>query len=224
MAKVARIDETNRKQLQDMNAATLARVRADDSVQVLCDDGLQLFGIPEFFSAEECERLMGMIDMCARPSPVFEVDYGRQARTSFSGDLNHNDPFVRSLHRRMDDLLGVDEQFGETLQGQRYEVGQEFKPHHDWFDTSQEYWKGDVASGGQRAWTLMVYLNEVEEGGNTDFPKVDISVPPQPGTLIMWSNVLANGKPNMDTLHAGTPVVKGGKYVVTRWYRGRRWY
>lgn len=207
-----------------MNDATLERLRRDDSVQVLCDDRLQLFGIPEFFSPDECERLMRLIDAVARPSPVFSVDYGRAARTSFSGDMDGNDPFIRSLHRRMDDLLGVEENFGETLQGQRYQVGQEFRPHHDWFDTTQEYWTPEVAQGGQRAWTLMAYLNNVEEGGNTDFPRADVSIPPQAGTLIMWSNALANGKPNPDTLHAGTPVRKGVKYVVTRWYRGRKWY
>jgi len=224
MAKTGRTDKNNRRQIAAMNEAVLARLRADDSVQILHDDGLQLFGIAEFFSPEECERLMGMIDETARPSPVFDVDYGKAARTSYSGDLDPTDPFVRMLHRRMDDLIGVEETWGETMQGQRYAVGQEFRAHHDWFDTSAPYWKGDVSFGGQRAWTLMVYLNDVEAGGATDFPKAQIAVPPQQGTLIAWSNANADGKVNMDTLHAGTPVVAGVKYVVTRWYRARAWY
>lgn len=225
MANTSKIDEENRKQLMVMNAATLERLRADDTVQPLVDDDkLQLFGIPEFFSAEECSKLITMIDAVARPSPVFYATEGREARTSYSGDLDAHNPFVRSLHRRMDDLLGVEEEFGETMQGQRYQVGQQFRAHHDWFDTTQSYWTPEVAAGGQRAWTLMVYLNDVEEGGNTDFPKANISVPPQAGTLIMWSNANADGRPNMNTLHAGTPVKKGTKYIITRWYRGRRWY
>jgi len=207
-----------------MNRAVLERLKADDAVQVLHDDGLQLFGVPDFFSPEECERLMAMIDRTARPSPVFDVDYGKGARTSYSGDLDAADPFVQMLHRRMDDLIGVEENWGETMQGQRYAVGQEFKAHHDWFDTSQPYWKGDVALGGQRAWTLMVYLNDVPAGGATEFPKAQIAVPPQQGTLVAWSNAKDDGRVNMDTLHAGTPVTEGVKYVVTRWYRARPWF
>ncbi|AKM11731.1 2OG-Fe(II) oxygenase [Croceicoccus naphthovorans] len=224
MAKTGRTDKQNQLEIAAMNTAVLNRLHADDTVQVLCDDGLQLFGVPEFFSPEECQRLMERIDSVARPSPTFDVDYGKGARTSYSGDLDAADPFVRMLHRRMDDLIGVEENWGETMQGQRYAVGQQFKAHHDWFDTSQKYWTGEVAMGGQRAWTLMVYLNDVEAGGATEFPKAQIAVPPQQGTLIAWSNANADGKVNMDTLHAGTPVVAGTKYVVTRWYRARPWY
>lgn len=224
MAKTGRTDNRNRQELAAMYRAVLDRLNADDAAQVLCDDGIKLFGIPDYFSPDECERLMRMIDDTARPSPVFDVDYGKGARTSFSGDLDAADPFVRMLHRRMDDLLGVEENWGETMQGQRYAVGQEFKPHHDWFDTGAPYWKGDVALGGQRAWTLMVYLNDVEAGGATEFPKVQIAIPPQQGTLIAWSNAKEDGRVNMDTLHAGTPVIDGVKYVVTRWYRARPWY
>lgn len=223
MAKTGKTDSANRREIAAMNDAVLARLRADDAVQVLCDDDLQLFGVAEFFSDEECDRLMALIDAVARPSPVFDIDYGKQARTSYSGDLDPHDPFVRGLHRRMDDLIGADPRFGETMQGQRYAVGQQFKAHHDWFDTSAPYWTGDVSKGGQRAWTLMAYLNDVEAGGATEFPKAQIAVPPQRGTLIAWSNANADGRANMATLHAGTPVVAGTKYVVTRWYRARSW-
>ena len=225
MAKTGRTDDENRKQIAAMNRAVLARLRADENAQALVDDTLQLFGIAEFFSDEECDRLIAMIDSVARPSPVMDIDYGKKARTSYSGDLDPGDPFIRMLQRRMDDLLGVeDESWGETIQGQRYAVGQEFKAHHDWFDTRQSYWTGQLSKGGQRAWTLMVVLNDVEEGGATDFPKARIAVPPQKGTLLAWSNANADGRANMDTLHAGTPVVKGTKYVITRWYRARPWY
>ena len=207
-----------------MSREVIARLEADETVQDLSEGRLQLYGVSEFFSPDECARLMAMIDAVARPSPVFNIDYGRAARTSYSGDLDPKDPFVRMLHRRIDDLLGVGPGLGETMQGQRYAVGQEFKPHHDWFDTSEEYWTPDVAAGGQRAWTTMVYLNNVLEGGATEFPRANIAVPPQAGTLIAWNNALPDGKPNPETLHAGTPVRQGTKYVVTRWYRGRKWH
>ncbi|MDT0574722.1 2OG-Fe(II) oxygenase [Croceicoccus sp. F390] len=224
MARLSRIDMENQQEIAAMNRHVLTRLRGDASVQQLVNEELQLFGIAEFFSIEECDRLRTFIDKVARPSPVFNVDFGRAARTSYSGDMNTDDPFIRMLHRRMDDLLGVDGSFGETLQGQRYEPGQEFKAHHDWFDVNEDYWQGEVAAGGQRAWTLMVYLNEVEDGGATHFPRANISIPPQTGTLVAWNNALDDGSPNAATLHAGTPVNAGVKYVVTRWYRSRKWY
>lgn len=224
MADTAAIDRKNQGDIAELNRRVRERLHADPSVQVLCRERLELFGVPLFFGDGECERLMAMIDEVARPSPTFDEGYGRTHRTSFSGDMDPNDPFVKMLHRRMDDLLGVDDSFGETMQGQRYQPGQEFKAHHDWFDTTQPYWTPEVARGGQRSWTLMVYLNAVEAGGNTDFTRVDLSIPPQRGTLIAWNNALEDGSPNPDTLHAGTPVERGVKYVITRWYRGRKWY
>ena len=47
--------------------------------------------------------------------------------------------------------------------------------------------------------------------------------PPRAGTVLMWNNMDATGAPNRDTLHAALPVTKGVKYIVTRWYRERRW-
>jgi len=133
MADTARIDEENRREIAAMNRGVIDRLERDGAVQRLCDARVELFGVADFFSDAECERLMGLIDAVARPSPVFDVDQGRAARTSFSGDMNPQDPFIRMLHRRLDDLIGAESEWGETMQGQRYGVGQEFKAHHDWF-------------------------------------------------------------------------------------------
>ena len=68
----------------------------------------------------------------------------------------------------------------------------------------------------------MAFLNEVEEGGTTHFTNLSIGVTPKPGALLMWNNALPDGTPNENTLHAGTPVTKGEKYIITKWYRTRR--
>ena len=70
----------------------------------------------------------------------------------------------------------------------------------------------------------MAYLNPVEEGGATAFPLLGISFEPRPGTLLIWNNADPEGVPNPQTIHAGMPVVKGTKYIITKWYRSRRWY
>jgi len=110
-----------------------------------------------------------------------------------------------------------------SIQGQRYLPGQEFKPHNDWFYTTEKYWELERQRGGQRCWTAMAYLNQVEEGGATHFTHVGIEIEPKPGVLLVWNNASPDGTPNVDTMHAGCPVVKGSKYVITKWFRTRQW-
>ena len=197
-----------------------ARLAADPAVQKVPVEQVELYALSDFITPAECAQLIEMIDRVAQPSRTFDQGYGR---TSYSGDVERSAPFVRMIERRIDDLLGIPHLFGETIQGQRYLPGQEFQAHHDWFHTKAAYWKDEKRRGGQRSWTAMAYLGEVEEGGTTDFPSIGVSIPPQPGALIVWNNARADGSLNDDTLHAGTPVVRGAKYVITKWYRTRNW-
>ena len=200
-----------------------ARLAADPSVHRVPVDKAELFAVSDFLTPLECTQMMAMIDRTAQPSKTFDHGYGVGYRTSYSGDVDRSAPFVRMIERRIDDLLGLPNAFGETIQGQRYAAGQEFKPHNDWFYTRAAYWKDERRRGGQRSWTAMAYLNEVEEGGTTDFIRLGASIPPQPGALIVWNNARPDGSMNDDTMHAGTPVVRGTKYVITKWYRTREW-
>lgn len=184
---------------------------------------VELFAVGDFLNETECARLCAMIDQVARPSTLHETDYSAGFRTSYSGDLDPYDSFVASISKRIDDLLGVASDIGEAIQGQRYFPGQQFKPHNDWFYTSESYWPEEEARGGQRSWTAMAYLNAVEAGGATAFTTLGIEIDPQPGALLIWNNALADGRPNEATLHAGTPVERGAKYVITKWYRTRTW-
>lgn len=187
-------------------------------------DRAEIFALGGVFTSGECTRMITMIDAVARPSALFEVKGAPRAfRTSFSGDFDPADPFVLAMSRRIDDLLGIEAPLGETMQGQRYAPGQEFKPHNDWFHTDQPYWPAERERGGQRSWTAMAFLNEVAKGGHTDFTQIGVSVEPKPGVLLVWNNALPDGTPNPDTLHAGTPVQEGVKYVLTKWYRTRPW-
>ena len=122
----------------------------------------------------------------------------------------------------MDQLLGIDAANGELIQGQRYLPGQQFKPHFDWFAPNTPAWEKAWPLGGQRSFTVMAYLNTVQEGGETDFPLLDLAVAPRAGTLLAWNNMDESGEPNRSMLHAGNPVGRGTKYVITRWYRCRR--
>lgn len=199
------------------------RLAADPGVYKIDTDMAELFAVGGFLSAAECERLCLMVDHTARPSSLHELGYESGFRTSYSGDLDPHDSFVKGISRRIDDLLGLPSAIGEAIQGQRYLPGQQFKPHNDWFYTSERYWQDERKRGGQRSWTTMAFLNDVEEGGETHFTHIGIKIEPKPGVLLIWNNALPDGRPNEDTMHAGTPVVKGAKYIITKWYRTRQW-
>lgn len=200
-----------------------ATLKANPTVWQAPTDGAEIYAVGHFITPEECATLIAMIDAAARPSTLLDMSYGDGFRTSFSGDVDPHDPFIKRIDGRINDLLGIDPRFGETIQGQRYLPGQEFKPHHDWFHPGTVYWDSECQRGGQRAYTAMAYLNTVEEGGSTDFTELGLSIEPTPGVLLMWNNANPDGIPNRKTLHAGRPVVRGAKYVITKWYRAKPW-
>ncbi|MFM7349558.1 MAG: 2OG-Fe(II) oxygenase [Erythrobacter sp.] len=215
--------EPDQAALAALGDAVRTRLGADPRVYRSDIEGMELFAIGGFLSPDECARLCTMIDAVAQPSALHEVDYASGFRTSYSGDLDPYDPFVAGISARIDAVLGVPAEIGEHLQGQRYHQGQEFKPHNDWFYTTESYWPQEAARGGQRSWTAMIYLNAVDAGGATFFVRGNLAIAPTPGVLLLWNNALPDGRPNEGTLHAGLPVERGIKYIVTKWYRTRRW-
>ena len=220
---MTKVQSADRKALKTLGEHVRCRLAQDPAVYTLPVEGAEIFAVGEFATSDECDRLMQMIDEVARPSDISVGSYKDAFRTSYSGDFDSGDPFVRRISRRFDDLLGIDPAWGETIQGQRYLPGQEFKPHCDWFDTRADYWHEEAAGGGQRSWTAMLFLNAVKEGGATEFTELGVSVEPTPGTVLIWNNADREGDVNWATMHAGTPVRQGVKYVITKWYRTRSW-
>jgi prolyl 4-hydroxylase len=142
-------------------------------------------------------------------------------RTSETCDLDSGLELVASVNRRISELLGLDDRLGEPLQGQRYAPGQEFKAHTDTFEPGRADYFLHCADSGNRSWTAMTYLNDVEEGGATRFKTLGKTIQPEAGKLLAWNNLLPDGQPNPATLHQGMKVRRGTKYILTRWYRER---
>ncbi|WP_121116899.1 prolyl hydroxylase family protein [Croceibacterium ferulae] len=213
----------DKAQLRRIGRTLRERLGANTAAYRIPADKAELWAIGDFLSAGECTQLMTMIDETARPSGAYDMPYESGYRTSYSGDVDTDAPFVKRIQRRIDDLLGLEPETGETVQGQRYQVGQQFQHHTDWFPSNTPYWEMERARGGQRAVTAMAFLNQVEGGGTTDFPRLDLSITPAPGALLVWNNAGVDGTPNPWTIHAGRPVTAGVKYIITRWYRVRRW-
>lgn len=209
--------------LAAIGVAVSARLAAAPGVQKVDVPQLDLYVRQDFLSAADCTFLIGLIEASAQPSILFSDGRDNDFRTSSSGNLDRWDPGVEAIDTRICTLLGIDPLHGETLQGQRYEPGQQFKTHHDFFHVSQPYWPEQERHGGQRSWTAMIYLNEPDGGGETAFPGAAINVVPRRGMLLAWNNMGADGAPNPFTLHAGLPVTAGVKHIVTKWFRERPW-
>jgi prolyl 4-hydroxylase len=162
-----------------------------------------------------------MIDAGSQPSPLFDKENHPDARTSYTCHMDPHDAFIRQIDDRIAGLLQMDRSWGESLQGHRYEEGQEFKDHSDFFYIDQPYWPETEKHGGQRTWTAMIYLNEPSGGGGTHFKYLNLTIAPALGRILIWNNMAMDGSPNPWTMHAGLPVTGGRKYIVTRWFRER---
>ena len=138
MSKAAvKIDHPDMDTLARIGAKVRARLEADEAVFQFPTEAAELYAVANFFTPAECARLRGLIDATAEPSKLFDNPYESGFRTSYSGNLSRLDPFVLMIERRIDDLLGIPSENAETVQGQRYQPGQEFKPHQDYFHTRQ---------------------------------------------------------------------------------------
>lgn len=182
---------------------------------------LTLYQKRGFLDTATCAALIERIDARRRPSTVADSNGDPLYRTSETCDLDGADPLVASVSAALDALAGQPASHGEALQGQRYAVGQEFRFHTDYFEPNGPDFARYCSVGGQRTWTLMVYLNAPAEGGATRFRAIGKTIQPEPGKLLAWCNLDSHGRPNYATLHAGMKVYAGTKYIITRWYRER---
>jgi len=180
--------------------------------------------ISSFISHEECDEIIKLIDANHTRSSVVVGGTDRSDvtdhRTSSTSNLDTNNVIIQSVHKKISDLLGLPIHKGESLQGQLYKVGEYFKPHNDYF--SGPAYDMHCLASGNRTHTLMIYLNDDFEGGETNFPKKKISVKAEKGKALWWEN-MKDGEVLADTLHEGTPLISGNKYIVTSWWRENGW-
>lgn len=185
------------------------------------DMGLVLFTIPNFLTDTECKHLCEYIEKNNTRSTVAGTGDKNstydQGRTSSTSTLTDSDPVAQAVNNKMYTELGIDVLHSEPTQGQIYQEGQHFNHHNDYFDG--DAFVNHCLSSGQRTWTFMIYLNDVEEGGDTEFRNLDVKIKPVKGTAVVWKNSDGQGTENPSSHHCGTHVTKGKKIVITKWFR-----
>ena len=181
---------------------------------------IEMYLLPNFLTKDECERITKIIKSKLRPSTIASNtdEPDEKFRTSRTCDLGTiGDVFIEDIDQRICKMLGINASYSEIIQGQYYEHNQEFKSHTDYFegDSYEEFAKKE----GQRTFTFMVYLNDVEEGGETEFVKIGKKISPEQGMAVIWNNLNADGSVNPNTIHHAHPVISGYKSIITKWFR-----
>jgi prolyl 4-hydroxylase len=175
-------------------------------------------------SDEECEALIELAKPRLARSLTVETKTGGQ---EINADRTSNGMFfqrgendlVRRIEARIARLLNWPEENGEGLQVLHYLPGTEYKPHYDYFDPNEPGTPTILKRGGQRVGTLVMYLAEPDKGGGTTFPDVHLEVAPKRGNAVFFS--YERPHPSTRTLHGGSPVLEGEKWIATKWLRER---
>ena len=173
-------------------------------------------------SDEECDALIATAEPKMKRSLTVDNQTGGEEvnadRTSDGMFFQRGETeLVKRLEARIAKLLNWPVENGEGLQILHYKPGAQYKPHYDYFDTSQPGTPTILKRGGQRVGTLVMYLNSPTRGGGTTFPDVHLEVTPKRGSGVFFS--YDRPHPSTKTLHGGAPVLEGEKWVATKWLR-----
>ena len=181
--------------------------------------------IDDFVTPEECAHIIelgdGRIER-AKVSRLGDNTYSER-RTGSVGWVKHDEtPLVSAVVARVGELVGIPVNHAESLQIVHYGVTQEYQAHYDAWDIMSEKGQQKTRVGGNRAVTALIYLNEVDGGGGTGFPKLDLEVAAKPGRMCIFHD-LYPGRSNRHraSLHGGLPVTAGEKWACNLWFRER---
>jgi prolyl 4-hydroxylase len=196
------------------NRADVDKRLRNKSTQILGSKNTPLYIIDNLLSSEECSDLIKNIKNLSN-STLTRYNEDKNYRTSQTGYFE-NSSLEKEIDSRICNLLGMEKNLAETTQIQKYDIGQQFKEHNDAFYEGLD--DSFLNERGQRSWTVMVYLNNVEEGGETEFTKLNKKITPKTGKAVVWCSVDKDGNIDENTKHRGLPVLSGTKYIITKWF------
>lgn len=133
--------------------------------------------------------------------------------------LRGENALVTGIEKRLSILTGMPIENGEGLQILHYSVEGEYKPHFDFFAPELSGSAAHLQKGGQRVSTLIMYLNDVEAGGETIFPDIGLAVAARKGSGVYFTYCGSQGDLDRRSLHGGAPVKRGEKWIATHWLR-----
>jgi prolyl 4-hydroxylase len=171
---------------------------------------LTIFEVQNLVTHEECQHLIeaagGQPLHAARVADA-EATEGVLGRTAEGRTAKvtclENNVVLDSIVQRTAEMLLVDEKCFERAQIVHYCEGDEYRWHYDAFDMECSQ-KVHTTVRGQRLLTVILYLNDVNNGGETSFKHLELSVKPVEGSALVFENVASKKmKPHRESLHSG---------------------
>jgi predicted 2-oxoglutarate/Fe(II)-dependent dioxygenase YbiX len=180
-----------------------------------------------FATPAECAWLIGLAQGSLRRAQVYRKDAEgyteAETRTNSEADytFDNADLVLRVIVERISRAIGLSTRLFEIAKLLHYEPGQQFAPHHDFQQPTTPALAREIARRGQRVATVLVYLNDDFDGGETEFPRIALKHRGATGDALMFANVRPDGDLDHDSLHAGLPTTRGVKWVLSQWIRSR---
>jgi prolyl 4-hydroxylase len=175
-----------------------------------------------FLNEMECKALIDM----ARPhlqrsttvssnNTTFSVHPSRTSDGMFFRIAQNQ--LIQDIESKISNIFNWPVNKTEGIQVLRYKKGDQYKPHYDYFNLDNPNTPNITKKGGQRVGTLIIYLNTPDYGGNTNFPDIGLEVKAIRGNAVFFNYDKPLSK-NL-TLHGGSPVGSGEKWIATKWFR-----
>ena len=182
-----------------------------------------------FLSDAECDALMALGHSELRRAEVVHRETGNAViddrRTSDYATFQRGEhPLLVRIEERIERLTGLPTTHGEGIQVMRYSEGAEYRPHFDFFDPDGAFMRRRSDTGGQRVATLVMYLNDAPAGGATVFPDAGLAIRPHKGCAVYFAYTTSNGECDNLSFHGGAPVVRGEKWIASKWLRTKPYF
>ena len=190
-------------------------------------EGPAIFAFDGFLAPAVCDWMIVRAEALVEPALVYDPETGSGRRESVRTnraaqfDLGKMDVVLALVRERIARAAGLPVPGLEWTQVLHYAVGQTFDWHVDWLDPALPGYVADLAAGGQRIATCLVFLNDEFEGGETAFEAGGLRHRGRKGDALLWANTRPDGAIDRSTRHAGLPPTKGEKWVLSQWLRGR---
>lgn len=174
--------------------------------------------VDDFLSAELCDHLINLASPEIGPASV--VGDGTTEESSMRTNqvtflLHGRDPLVDGLVLKIADLIKLPKSHAESLQVINYQVGQRYDPHFDTFNPDSSGETIFLEKSGQRLITALLYLVDVDAGGETKFPNLNFDVKPKRGRMVVFQTCKdGTNTPEELSLHGSMPVIAGEKWAA----------